>query len=295
MNYKFLIPSLSLIFLISCGKKKEQPVLEKVIATITTPSLEFAWETDSLLTTCEAVLYDKASKVIYVANINNNPWEKDNNGFISTINSKGEITNLKWIEGLSAPKGMGIYDGKLYVNDIDDLVEIDIKSRTILNKYHVEDNPQLNDITVSPEGVVYSSGSNSNVIYKLENGILKEDAKDNLTRLNGLLWQNDGMYYLDSGKHDFGVLDLEDKTFKTLTADIGHGDGIVRLKNGDFITSSWKGEVYYIHAKDWSKTKLLDTKEQSINAADIDFIPETQMLLVPTFFNNRVVCYKLKL
>lgn len=92
------------------------------------------------------------------------------------------------------------------------------------------------------------------------------------------------MYYLDSGKHNFWALNLKYKTFKTLITDIGHGDGIVRLKNGDFITSSWKGEVYYIYAK-----------EQEINAADIDYIAETQMLLIPTFFNNRVVGYKLEL
>ncbi|MEP5340228.1 MAG: hypothetical protein ABJL44_14745 [Algibacter sp.] len=293
MNYKYFITSLSLIFLMSCGKKKEQPlVVDKI--KMKPPRLEFLWQTDSLLTTCEAVLFDKTSKVIYVTNINNNPWEKDNNGFISTINIKGEITNLKWIEGLSAPKGMGISNGKLYVNDVDDLVEIDIEKREILNTYQVEGSPQLNDITISADGVVYSSGSNSNSIYKLENGALQIVAKDAFQRLNGLLWQKEAMYYLDSGKHHFGALDLEHKTFKTLTTDIGHGDGIVRLENGDFISSSWKGEIYYIEAKDWSKTKLLDTKEQSINAADIDFIPETQMLLVPTFFNNRVVCYQLK-
>lgn len=277
--------------MVSCGKKKKNNI--NTPKDITTPSLEFQWETDSLLTTCEAVLYDKKTKTIYVANINNNPWEKDNNGFISTIDVKGQITNLKWIEGMSAPKGMGLCNGRLYVNDIDDLVEIDIKSKTIINKYHVDGNPQLNDITVNPEGTVYSSGSNSNMVYKLQKEGLVEIAKDSLKRLNGLLWQKEGMYFLDSGKHNFGVLNISNNSFKTLTTGIGHGDGIVRLDNGDFITSSWKGEVYYINGKDWSKTKLLDTKEQGINAADIDFIPETNLLLVPTFFNDKVMCYKL--
>lgn len=265
------------------------------VEKISKPSLEFLWETDALLTTCEAVLYDKVTKIIYVANINNNPWGKDNNGFISTININGDITNLKWIEGLSAPKGMGISNGKLYVNDIDNLVEIDMDTHTILNKYVVDGNPNLNDVTVSSSGEVYCSGSKSNTIYKLENKALQVIVKDSTQSLNGLLWQKEALYFVDSGKHTFGALNLENKTFKTLTQDIGHGDGIIRLQNGDFIISSWQGEVFYIHSKNWSKTKLLDTKNQSINAADIDFIHETQMLLVPTFFNNKVVCYKLKL
>lgn len=294
MNFKYLIISMFLVFFISCDKKKQKTVIAEVIE-VSKPSLELLWETDSLLTTCEAVLYDKSSKTIYVANINNNPWGKDNNGFISTINTDGDITNLKWIEGLSAPKGMGINNGKLYVNDIDDLVEIDIETQTILKTYTLDGNPQLNDVTIGDDGTVYSSGSNSNAIYKLENDELVVVAKDSTERLNGLLWQKEALYFADSGKHTFGRLNLEDKTFKVLTEGIGHGDGIIRLKNGDFIVSSWKGEVFYIHSKDWSKTTLLDTKDQSINAADIDFIHETQMLLVPTFFNNKVVCYKLNM
>ncbi|WP_299551023.1 hypothetical protein [Seonamhaeicola sp.] len=283
------------VFVVSCNNKNKAKVSEEKAEVIKLkPALELVWETDSLLTTCEAVLYDKSSQTIYVSNINNSPWEKDGNGFISTISLKGDITNLKWIEGLSAPKGLGISNGKLYVNDIDDLVEIDIVSQKIINKYTVENNPQLNDITVDADGIVYASGSNSNTIYQIKDDILSVFAADSLKRLNGLLHTKEGIYYLDSGTHQFGIYDIASKTFKKLTEDIGHGDGIYQLENGDFITSSWKGELFYIHSSDWSKTPLLDTREQAINAADIDFIPETQTLLVPTFFHNKVMAYKLK-
>jgi sugar lactone lactonase YvrE len=295
MWYKLSTPFCFVIFLcFSCGKSKKTTSPE-VISKAVEPSLELVWQTDSLLTTCEAVVYDKASKAIYVANINNGPWEKDDNGFISTINTNGDITQLKWIEGLSAPKGMGIYNGKLYVNDIDDLVEIDIENRKILNKYKVEDSPQLNDITVSPDGIVYCSGSNSGSVYSLVEGKVNMVASDSLERLNGLLWQKEALYYVDFGTQIFGAINLETKEFKPLANELGKADGIVRLENGDFITSSWQGEIYYIYSKDWTKTKLLDTQEQSINAADIDYIPETQTLLVPTFFHNRVMAYKVNL
>jgi len=76
---------------------------------------------------------------------------------------------------------------------------------------------------------------------------------------------------------------------------VGHGDGVVRIENGDFIVSSWQGEVFYINSEDWSKIQLLDTREQKINSADIEYIESTQTLLVPTFFHNRVMAYKLNL
>lgn len=297
MNFRYIVLScLSLSLILSCGKKKAKPKEVEVIKTIKTPSLELIWQTDSLLTTCESVLYDKATQTIYVTNVNNGPWEKDNNGFISTINTKGEITKLKWLEGLNAPKGLGLYNGKLYVNDIDDLIEVDIESRKKSKIYTIENNPQLNDITVSPEGVVYSSGSNSNKIHKLENGRLTVFASNpEGKRLNGLLWQKEGVYYADFAESVFGLVNHEAPSFKMLTKDIGKADGIVRLENGDFITTGWSGQIFYIYAKDWSAVKLLDTREQNISAADIDYIPETQTLLVPTFFHNRVMAYKLSL
>lgn len=282
----------AIILFTGCDKKKETKVSNKDSLSVK-PSLEFLWETDSLLTTCESVLYDKTTQTIYVANINKGPWEKDNNGFISTINTKGDITELHFVDGISAPKGIGVYNGRLYVNDIDDLVEIDIEKRKILNAYTIENNPQLNDLTVNPEGVVFVSGSNSNKIHKLENGNISVYASNLVgKRLNGLLWQNEGIYFADFKASVFGIVNSADKNFKTLSDGIGKADGIVRLKNGDFITSAWNGQLFYIYSKDWKTVELLDTREEKIYAADIDYIPATQTLLVPTFFHNRVMAYK---
>ncbi|MGC6430525.1 MAG: hypothetical protein ACON5F_05745 [Jejuia sp.] len=282
---------LIILAVLSCNNEKKNKKNNILIQAVE-PTLEFLWETDTLLTTCESVLYDKSSQTIYVANVNNAPWEKDNNGFISKLNTEGEITNLKWIEGLSGPKGMGAYKGKLYVNDIDEVVEIDVATKEIANKFVVEGAPQLNDITVSDDAV-YISGSGTDAIYKIENGNIRLVANDTLGRLNGLLHQKDGIYFAASRSHHFGVFNENNSTFKVLTTDIGHGDGIIRLENGDFIVSSWSGEIFYIKQTDWSKIKLLDTREQKVNAADIDYIEASQILLIPTFFNNTVRAYRL--
>ena len=70
-------------------------------------TLNLKWETDPTLTTCESVLYDQERDVLYVSNINGQPDGKDGNGFISKLNLDGKVTELEWVKGLNAPKGLG--------------------------------------------------------------------------------------------------------------------------------------------------------------------------------------------
>ncbi len=278
-------------FCISCGSNQSKEKPASKAETPSQPSLKLVWESDTTLSTCESVYYDSKTGTIYVANINEGPWEDDGNGFISTIDNNGKVLIHKWVEGLSAPKGMGISNGKLYVNDISNLVEIDIATRKITKRYKVEGDPKLNDITVSPDGTVYASGSNSNTIYVLKNGKLEIMLNHEFGRLNGLLYQPEGMYYASSNSSEFGLVDMKTNTAKVLADGIGHGDGIIVLKNGDFIVSSWKGQVFYIKKSDWSAHKMLDTESMGLNAADIEYIPEQNLLMVPTFFGNKIMSY----
>src|SRR5687767_8731714 len=48
--------------------------------------------------TPESVLYDQAGDVYLVSNINGQPLDKDDNGFISRIAPDGSAT-IKWIDG----------------------------------------------------------------------------------------------------------------------------------------------------------------------------------------------------
>jgi hypothetical protein len=96
---------------------------------------------------------------------------------------------------------------------------------------------------------------------------------------------------LTSNSSTLKSIDLETKEITDLVDGLGHGDGIVPAGNGDYLASSWRGELFYI-SSDWQSVQLLDTREIEINAADIDYIIEKNLLLVPTFFDNRVVAYQ---
>ena len=95
--------------------------------------------------------------MLYVSNVNGPPLDKDGNGFISKLSPEGEIEELEWITGLNAPKGMIMDGDKLYVTDIDRLVEIDPETGKIVGTYPAEGAIFLNDPAVGPDSTVYVS------------------------------------------------------------------------------------------------------------------------------------------
>ena len=93
------------------------------------------WQTKKELRVPESVLYDESKNILYVSNINGKSTEKNGRGFISKVSLDGKIEVLKWATGLHAPKGSAIYKNKLYISDIDHLIEIDINTGKIVAKY----------------------------------------------------------------------------------------------------------------------------------------------------------------
>src|SRR5258705_8138625 len=79
-------------------------------------SIEKLWETDSVLAVPESALY--YNDTLYVSLINGQAWDADHKGGIAKLDKKGNILDSVWVVGLNAPKGMGVWENKLYVADI---------------------------------------------------------------------------------------------------------------------------------------------------------------------------------
>jgi hypothetical protein len=249
------------------------------------------WETPQSLITPESVLYDAGNDVIYVSNINGQPSAKDGNGFISKLSTAGKILNLKWVTGLDAPKGMGIYNGRLFVTNLTAVVEISIAEGKILKRYPAAGSEFLNDISVSPSGVVYASDSHKGFIYKLENGKI-EKWIEGLEGVNGLLCLGKDILLAGSKNSVVQILTANSRQ-TTLISDTGGIDGLVSCGKNSYLFSDWSGSVFRATV-DGGKELILNTSKAKINAADIDYIPSKRMLIVPTFFDNRVMAYELK-
>ena len=252
-------------------------------------SLEKIWSTDTLLTTCESTLYDKKNDVIYVSNINRELNNSKKDGFISKINTEGKILDLKWIDGLTFPKGMGLYNDTLYVTEINTFVIIDIQKGEIINRIPVVGSEFLNDISVDENGVIYISDSKTNKVFAYSNGKVEIWLENGLDQLNGIFCEKNRLL---AGGSDLYSVDYKTKEVTVLNDSINGADGVVHAGNNYYFVSNWPGEIYLV-APDSSIYFLIDTKPQEINTADIDYIENKNLLLVPTFFKNRVDAYRL--
>lgn len=252
-------------------------------------SLTKVWETDSTLKVPESVLFHGAEQVLYVSCIDGKPHEKDLKGSIARVSPDGKILNPAWVTNLSAPKGMGIYKGDLYVADLSEVVIIQLKSGKIKKRIPVQGSVFLNDITIDDRGNVFVSDSRTGKVHLIQKGNVSTWL-ENKPGVNGLLAVENGVYL--AVKDTLFHADASKKLTPVTTGMDQSSDGIV--KNGDeIIVSCWNGVIYAVKP-DGSKNILLDTRPQKSNTADIGFDPETRMLYVPTFFKNKVVAYRVE-
>src|SRR5690606_42090847 len=93
--------------------------------------------------------------------------------------------------------------------------------------------------------------------------------------------------------HSFATRRSSDlKTTVPINEVVSGGDGLVIIDDNTYIASRCKGETYLI--KDGKEYLLLDTTGEGSNTADIDYIADENLVLVPTFQKNRVAAYTLE-
>jgi DNA-binding beta-propeller fold protein YncE len=252
--------------------------------------LQKLWESDSVFKVPESVLHDAKNKMLYVSNIDGaNPWEKDGKGSIGIMSEDGKNIVAEWVVGLDAPKGMGLYKGKLYVANLTEIAVIDINKAAIVKRIPIAGSVGLNDISIDKNGVIYVTDSKAKTLYKVVKG-KPELLLENLNGPNGVLVKGNNIYLLDAGS--FNKVETDKTLTKYADGMEGVTDGIEQVKENEFIISCWAGAIWYVK-KDGTKTLLLDTREEKKNTADIGYDPKTKTVFVPTFWRNTVVAYKI--
>jgi hypothetical protein len=293
-NYLFLVV---ILFAIACNNTT--PVKQETVAPTAAkiPTLKPLWQTDTTsLKTPEAVIYDDNTKLLYVSCIGGTPPDKkDNDGYIAQVGLDGKIVNAKWVTGLHAPKGLGIKGDMLYVTDVDALVVIQISTGKIMQRVAVPGSKFLNDVDVAADGTVYFSDSGNSSIHRYNGSKVELFVQDTaaLKGPNGVLCQGDELHMVNFGNSLYHTAAMKSPVLQLKADSLGQGDGLERYKNGGYFVSSWNGEVRYVDTN-WKRHLLLDTKAEKRSAADIDYIAEKNLLLVPEFFANRVSAYNVE-
>lgn len=268
-------------------------VVDTIVSMV--PALTRAWETDTTLHTPESVLFDPVNNLLYVSNIGGvPPNKKDGDGFISQVGLDGRIINLKWSTGFDAPKGMALAGNTLYVTDIDRLKAVDIRTGKIRQTWKIAGATFLNDVAIASDSTVYFTDSDKSTIHMLQGGKVSVMHTDtSLGGTNGIYVDGNTLILAGFQSGNVFTMNIGDRSVQKLATNIPGGDGVERYNSG-WLVSNWNGEVYYIddHGE---VTEILDTQEAKLNAADIEVITDKDMLIIPTFFGNRLVAYTMRM
>lgn len=261
------------------------------------------WEAKGLAQP-ESVVQDPATDALYVSNINGAIMQKDGNGFIAKLSPDGKLIEREWVKGLNSPTGLAVFDRKLYVADVDQLVEINIASGETVNRYEAKGASFLNDVATDAEGIVYASDTPTNTIWRLKDGSFEPWlTNDALNGPNGLLVQGDKLIVASFGKMPSegqkqelaGLLsvNLEDQAVSKLGngEPVGNLDGLEPLKPGVYLVTDWAaGALYRIDAKGKAE-RLIDLNQGS---ADLTYLADKKTVLIPMMLDNSLAAYALE-
>jgi len=204
----------------------------------------------------ESVLYDAGGDRYLVSNVNGNPTDHDDNGFISVLSPSGEITALKWIEGgkngvkLDAPKGLAIVKGTLYVADISVVRTFDLRTGAPRGDIAVPGSTFLGDLLAGGDGKLYLTdvgppqgefdGSGTEAVYVIKGNRARPLARGSeLGRPDGLAWSQKGPVISPFGSDEIYRLDAHGKRQDVTKLPAGGLAGIVRLADDGFLVASW--------------------------------------------------------
>jgi sugar lactone lactonase YvrE len=252
------------------------------------------WETGKDFKVPESVAYDPAAGVLYVSNYDMyNAGRGEGRQYISKVSLEGEILDLSWAAGLQNPTGMAVAGDRLFVVERSGLAEIDTGTGEIVARHPAAGQGFLNDAAADGSGNIYVSDSRGGVLYRLAEGGLEVWFEgEEISQPNGLHVCRGRLLVGNNGDRMLKAIDLATREITTVAV-MGPGimDGIASDAEGNYIVSHWEGRVYRI-GPDGDKVKLLDVTGPQHNCADLDYVPETGLLVIPGFVDNVVTAYR---
>ncbi|MDW3195718.1 MAG: hypothetical protein R8G66_25310 [Cytophagales bacterium] len=271
-----------------------------LVINLSAQTLTKEWEVSGLEAPESAVFYNGN---YYVSNVAGQPAEKNGLGYLTKIDKKGIISELKWLEGFNAPKGLAVYNNQLFVADIDRVAVVDLATTEIVKWYDAAGATFLNDVEVVNNRVFISDTFGGNSIYVIEKEEISLWLKDErLDYPNGLM--NDGNKLLVASwgvvtdPATFGTdipgkliaVDLKTKKIQDVSSSTGNLDGLVKWKK-NYIVSDWIAGGILTIDKKGNSNQILD---MNAGSADLTYISEANLLLVPQMIDGKLTAFSVK-
>jgi len=265
-------------------------------ATFVGDNMERIWETAADFLFPESAVYDRARNVVYVSGYDMYNRAGESGGqFISKVSPEGKVVEKEWLKGLQRPTGMVIVGDTLVVVERGGLVKIDLETGEVAMRHPCPGARFPNDVVADGRGNLYISDSRRSVIFRFARGAFEEWlSAPAISEPNGLFVSGNYLVVGSCGDNALKGVDLATKKVSVIARlEPGTIDGIKSDRNGDFIVSHAEGRIYRI-TRAGAVTTLLDTTGPNHYTADFDVIAEKDLLVIPTFVDNRVVAYRLK-
>jgi sugar lactone lactonase YvrE len=252
----------------------------------------------------EAARWDHDQNVWFVANINGDPFGKDNNGFIARVTREGKVDSLKFIAGgrggvtLNAPKGMAIVGDTLWVADIDAVRAFNRRTGAAAGSVRVAGAKFLNDVVAGPDGTLYITDSGfgpkfthpgPDRIYQVRNGkatVALESAE--LNAPNGIAFMDDALLVAQFMGTNLVAWSPGEKAPRPIGTGPGQQDGIEILPDNRLLVTSWSDSSLFI-VEDGKSTRVAYPLP---SPADIGFDGKSRVA-VPLLMENRVEFWEL--
>lgn len=310
MRHSTAVPVIACLALVACTREERAPAPSGDTAASSTP--QRVGEATGFKVP-ESVRYDAELDVYYVSNINGNPSQKDNNGFISRVRADSTSIVTMLVEGgrngvtLHAPKGMALRGDTLYVTDIDAVRLFHRRTGASLGAVDLRAQRAtfLNDATAGPDGIyVTDTGirfdAQGNVshpgvdrVFRIAGRTVTEALTgDSLARPNGITWDASGNRFVIVPFGGTALLGWAPGQAAPTAMVTGPGqfDGVEVLANGNILVSSWADStVHVVHGG----SHMMPFVTGLPAPADIGVDTKRNVLAVPLFNDGKVAFFSI--
>ena len=245
---------------------------------------------------------------LYVSNVGKElkPTLKDGDGFISKLDINGNIKELHFIDGLNAPKGMGIVGNTLFVADIDTLRGFDLSTKKEVFNVVFEGVNFLNDITVKDSNTLFIGASDTSAIYEVNISNKSYKKLMDFTVANGLFYEDGILYTAQLGSTTQNMFDGKGKLYKI---DLKDNNKLTQLGTFEGVLDGVHKVGNKVYVSDWGNAKKtgiirvydLETKKESVletelfmGAADFWIDEKSKKIFMPQMIGGKVTIFDLK-
>ena len=254
-----------------------------------TPGFDPLWRSEGFENP-ESVIADGRGGYV-VSNVNGEGWEANGEGYLTRLDATGAVIGpRRWVDGLNAPKGLAMANGRLFVTDIDKLVAIDPQDGSILRRYPVEGARFLND-AAAHAGRILVSDSGTGRIHALEDDAVSLWLEDEaLAGVNGL-WPEDGRLLATTMERgEILAIDWQTRAITVLADGLPDADGIARTSNGGYVISQWPGDVWYWHEGE-APRRIFERHDPPVLMNDLTIVEDR--VIIPHWLPGAVSAWQL--